>query len=79
MIQREIEMLGIPTVLITVVPQESAVNHPPRAIHPVGFPIGNPLGKPHRTEVQRAVLLDALKQFEVLNMPGKILDRHIAP
>ena len=39
-------MLGLPTVLITLVPSASAEMGPPRAIHPVGFTLGDALGLP---------------------------------
>ncbi|HEY7851312.1 MAG TPA: hypothetical protein VIC27_14675 [Ktedonobacterales bacterium] len=71
-IQREIEMLGLPTVLITLLPKASAEMGPPRAIHPVGFTLGDPLGLPHRPDIQRAVLLDALRRWETREEPGHI-------
>ena len=40
-IQREIEMRGIPTVLITLVPRASREMGPPRAIAPGGFTLGD--------------------------------------
>jgi D-proline reductase (dithiol) PrdB len=71
-IQREIEMLGIPTVLITLVPQNSREMGPPRAATPVGFTLGDCLGLPHQPELQRHVLRDALRRWEAREEPGMI-------
>ncbi|HEY8325636.1 MAG TPA: hypothetical protein VIG77_14150 [Ktedonobacterales bacterium] len=71
-IQREIEMLGLPTVLITLLPKVSAEMGPPRAIHPARFTLGDPLGLPDRPDIQRAVLLDALRRWQAREEPGHI-------
>jgi D-proline reductase (dithiol) PrdB len=71
-IQREIEMLGLPTVLITLQPKASAEMGPPRAIHPARFTLGDSLGLPDRPDIQRAVLLDALRRWEAREEPGHI-------
>jgi hypothetical protein len=75
-IQREIEMRGLPTVLITVSPEASAQAGPPRALYPVGFAIGHVLGGPFQVEVQRAVLRDALELLVTPLEPGTIVERH---
>lgn len=59
-VQRMIEMVGIPTTLITVVPEESRQARPPRALAPVGYGPGRSLGEPNAPELQRAIILDAL-------------------
>ncbi len=74
-IQREIEMVGIPTVLITLVPEGSRQMGPPRAIHPNGFPLGDALGGPGQVGVQRQVLRDALRRWEAREEPATIWDR----
>jgi len=74
-VQREIEMRGLPTVFITVRPEETQIMRPPRAFYPAGFTLGHPLGLPHRPDMQRQVLLDALRQFEELHMPGSIVEK----
>lgn len=71
-IQREIEMLGLPTILITLVPHASREMGPPRAIAPVGFSLGDCLGSPHQPALQRRVLLDALRRWEAREEPGNI-------
>lgn len=65
-------MLGLPTVLITLIPKASAEMGPPRAIHPVGFTLGDSLGLPNQPDIQRAVLLDALRRWETREEPGNI-------
>ena len=71
--QREIEAKGIPTVLITVVPEESKMMRPPRALHPQRGRLGMVLGPPGDRASQMMVLRTALAQFECLNMPGTII------
>ena len=74
-VQREIEMKGIPTVLITVSPEVSAQMRPSRAIYPNGFKIGNSLGKPNARDLQRKVLRDALTLLKEDTRPGAIATR----
>lgn len=69
-VQREIEMRGIPTVLITVSPEVSAQMRPPRALYPKGFKIGNSLGKPNMPDLQQKVLRDALSLLTQNTRPG---------
>lgn len=73
-VQREIEMRGIPTVLITVSPEVSAQMRPPRALYPKGFKIGNSLGKPLMADLQRKVLRDALELLSKDIRPGKVIE-----
>ena len=73
-IAREIEMLGIPTVIITVAPEQSQQAGPPRAIAPHHFKLGHSLGGPHQDALQRKVLLDALKRWGTHEEPGHIWD-----
>lgn len=65
-------MQGIPTVLITVMPENSRQAGPPRAIAPQHFKLGNSLGGPHQNTLQRQVLLDALRRWETREEPGTI-------
>jgi D-proline reductase (dithiol) PrdB len=71
-VQREIEMRGIPTVLITVSPEVSAQMRPPRALYPKGFKIGNSLGKPGNPDLQKRVLRDALELLKKDIRPGRV-------
>ena len=59
-------------MLITVVPENSRQAGPPRAIAPQQFKLGNSLGGPHQNELQRKVLLDALRRWETREEPGHI-------
>jgi hypothetical protein len=74
-VQREIEMRGVPTVLITVSPEVSAQMRPPRALYPKGFKIGNSLGKPDMPDLQKKVLRDALRLLTENTRPGKVETR----
>lgn len=67
-------MLGLPTVLITLVPIASREMGPPRAITPRGFLLGDCLGGPHQPALQRRVLLDALRRWEAREEPGTICE-----
>ncbi|HWR36607.1 MAG TPA: hypothetical protein VN622_12125 [Clostridia bacterium] len=72
--QREIEAKGIPTMLITVVPAESRVMRPPRAISPKGHQLGRVLGDAGDVGRQRRVLMEALSRLEQLDLPGSIVE-----
>ena len=67
-------MVGIPTVLITLLPEQSRPAGPPRAIAPQRFALGNCLGGPHQNDLQRKVLRDALRRWEAREEPGHIWD-----
>ena len=74
-VQREIEMRGIPTVLVTVSPEVSAQMRPPRALYPKGFRVGNSLGRPGMRGLQREVLRDALRLLTEDTRPGSVVTR----
>ena len=71
-LQREIECVGIATVLITVDVEQSAMARPSRALHPQGFRLGHSLGLPDHPEMQSQVLQDALKLLLDPPEPGQI-------
>ena len=73
--QREIEMRGISTVLITVSPDASRQMRPPRALYPIGFKIGNALGRPFMRDLHKRVLRDALMLVKEPPRPGEIIER----
>jgi len=72
-VQREIEMKGIPTVLITVSPEVSAQMRPPRALYPKGFKIGNSVGRPGMRDLQKKVVRDALSLLTQDTRPGEFV------
>jgi hypothetical protein len=65
-------MVGIPTVLVTLDPEQSGMMRPPRAIHPEGFKFGHSLGKPNDAGLQTAVIKKALEQLVTKQEPGQI-------
>lgn len=69
-IQREIEMRGLPTVIISLAPRATREMGSPRAIYPIGFSLGDALGLPKRPALQRRVLRDALRRLEAREEPG---------
>jgi hypothetical protein len=73
-VQREIEMRGIPTVLITVSPAVSKQMRPPRALYPKDFKIGNSLGRPGMTDLHKRVLRDALGLLQGPPRPGEVIE-----
>jgi len=77
-IQRAIEMSGLPTVSITLSPEETIQGRPPRQIHPVGFKLGNAVGHPNQPDLQRKVVRTALEYMNQLVMPGTITDLEFA-
>jgi hypothetical protein len=74
-VQRAIEMLGIPTVLITVEPEESAQALPPRALCPAGFVAGHSLGRPGDEALQKWIVSDALGLLLAPARPGEVIRR----
>jgi len=74
-VQRAIEMLGVPTVLITVEPEESAQARPPRALCPRGFIAGHSLGRPEDEALQKWIVMDALGLLRETPRPGEVVYR----
>ncbi len=68
-------MQGIPTVLITVEPEESMQARPPRALAPRGFTVGHSLGRADDATLQRRILIDALELLEHPVEPGTLATR----
>ncbi|TAM60532.1 hypothetical protein EPN52_04970 [bacterium] len=71
-VQRAIEAAGIPTILITVEPGQSAQARPPRAVHPVNHGLGWPVGPAGAVEVQRKTVEHALACLVNPVEPGTI-------
>jgi hypothetical protein len=74
-VQRTIEMIGIPTVLITVEPEESAQARPPRALTPRGYIAGHSLGRPNDAALQKWIIMDALGLLLAPPQPGDVITR----
>jgi hypothetical protein len=74
-VQRAVEMLGIPTVLITVEPEETAQARPPRALCPRGFIAGHSLGRPNDEALQKWIVMDALSLLRDPARPGEVIRR----
>jgi hypothetical protein len=68
-------MIGIPTVLITVEPEESAQARPPRALSPRGFIGGHSLGRAEDATLQKRILMDALELLVGPPKPGEVVAR----
>src|SRR4029078_8387546 len=71
-VQREIEMKGIPTVLITVSPEVSAQMRPPRSLYAKAVKIANSLGGQVMRTLQQNVLRDALSLLSGATKPGSV-------
>ena len=61
-------------MLITVVPEESRMMRPPRAVYPKGNQLGRVLGDAGERDKQMRVLTEALRQFEFQHLPGHIVE-----
>jgi hypothetical protein len=74
-VQRSIEMIGIPTVVITVEPEETLQARPPRALCPRGFVAGHTMGRAGDDALQKWILMDALGLLSADPRPGEVLMR----
>jgi hypothetical protein len=74
-VQRSIELIGIPTVVITVEPEETLQARPPRALCPRGFGAGRSLGRPGDAALQKGIILDALGLLTGDPRPGEVIVR----
>ena len=73
--QRSIELVGIPTVVVTVEPEETLQARPPRALAPRGFIAGHSLGRPGDVALQKWILMDALGLLLAEPRPGEVVER----
>ena len=73
-------MLGIPTVGITVEPEETRQARPPRALAPrasegasgLAFSVGRTMGRAGDAALQRKILKDALELLTSPPRPGEV-------
>lgn len=70
--QRAIEEIGIPTVIIAALPPVVKQTGTPRAVAPL-VPMGANAGAPHDIDMQYHIVKDALEQLEVLDSPGQVV------
>jgi hypothetical protein len=70
---REIERAGIPTVVVTMMPNVAERLLAPRVVG-VEFPFGHPFGMPGDRSMQRAVLSLALRVLAGSTRPGTRVD-----
>lgn len=70
--QRAIEEAGIPTVIIAALPPVVKQQGSPRAAAP-RVPMGANAGQPHNITMQTAIVKDALKLLETIEIPGTIV------
>ncbi len=68
-------MIGIPTVVITVEPEETLQARPPRALCPRGFAAGHSLGRPRDAALQKWIIMDALGLLAADSRPGEVVMR----
>jgi len=74
-VQRSIELVGIPTVVVTVEPEETRQARPPRALAPRGFVAGHSLGRPEDPALQRRIVTEALGLLLADPRPGLVVER----
>ena len=70
--QRAIEEIGIPTIIIAALPPVVRQNGTPRATAPI-VPMGANAGEPHNIEMQTGIVKDTLQALEDIETPGKIV------
>ena len=73
--QRSIELVGIPTVVVTVEPEETRQARPPRALAPRGFVAGHSLGRPEDPALQTRIVMEALGLLLADPRPGVVVER----
>lgn len=71
-VQREIEKIGIPTILIAALPPIARQTGSPRVAAPL-VPMGANAGKPNDKRMQKSIVGDALKELSNIDTPGKIV------
>ena len=70
--QRAIESVGIPTIIIAALPPVVKQTGTPRAVAPL-VPMGANAGAPHNVEQQTAIVKDTLRQLEEITTPGTVV------
>ena len=70
--QRAIEKIGIPTIVIAALPPVVKQTGTPRAVAP-RVPMGANAGAPHDIKMQTAIVRDTLDQLVKIQTPGTIV------
>ncbi|MBI2962302.1 MAG: hypothetical protein HYY35_00980 [Deltaproteobacteria bacterium] len=71
LIARQLEAAGISTLGMTSALDITRKVNPPRAAF-LDYPLGHTTGKPGEPELQRAILVEALRAFGELGEPGSV-------
>ena len=72
LVQRAIEEVGIPTIIIAALPPVVRQTGSPRAVAPL-VPMGANVGEPNNQEMQYHIVKDTLEQLEKIESAGKIV------
>ncbi|AJD32940.1 proline reductase [Clostridium sporogenes] len=70
--QRAIEEIGIPTIIIAALPPVVKQSGTPRAVAP-RVPMGANAGEPNNVEMQTAIVKDTLEQLIKIPSAGKVV------
>ncbi len=70
--QRAIEAVGIPTIIIAALPPVVRQTGSPRAVAPL-VPMGANAGQPHNVEMQTNIVKGALEQLIAIQTPGTVV------
>ena len=70
--QRAIESVGIPTIIIAALPPVVKQTGTPRAVAPL-VPMGANAGAPNNVEQQTAIVKATLEQLEEITTPGTVV------
>ena len=70
--QRAIESVGIPTIIIAALPPVVKQTGTPRPVAPL-VPMGANAGAPHNVEQQTAIVKATLEQLEEITTPGTVV------
>ena len=70
--QRAIESVGIPTIIIAALPPVVKQTGTPCAVAPL-VPMGANAGAPHNVEQQTAIVKATLEQLEEITTPGTVV------
>jgi hypothetical protein len=61
------------TILVTLKPEVTQGTGSPRSVR-VRFPMGNPVGEPHKPDQQRRILRSVLEVLQQVEEPGLIVE-----